>query len=519
MQHVARYRRWKTAFLCASLPLLALLALGAWQWIGKAPLAAQSADTAPVLDPQAQQSAQSLSKAFRDAAQAVMPAVVKIRTYAKVQQIERRAPRHLPGFRENPFKGTPFEDFFDDRWERMFDDLQPMPRDGLGSGVVIDPSGIVLTNNHVVAGTDDVYVLLPDGREYRATEIRTDPKTDLAVVWFKPDEPLPAARWGDSDSLQIGEWVIAVGHPFELDVTVSAGIISGKARSLRVAQRTDFLQTDAAINPGNSGGPLVNLRGEVVGINTAIASNSGGYQGIGFAVPSNLARWVATQLIQRGSVQRAYLGVVIEELRGDLAAKFGVPHRGGVLVAEVHPNTPAAKADVREGDVITEFAGQPARSPRELQALVERAPLGKPQTIKVLRDGRTLSLQVTLEALPDEPGAARPASTRSGDQDPVSSDSYRDTELGLEVTNLTPDVARRLGFQNHSGVLVTHVDAGGVAYRKGLREGMLIQSVERQPVASVDAFRDALQRASLEQGILLKVRTEEGNRFVVLDRR
>ncbi len=513
MQHAAWYHRWKTAALFASLPLLALLALGAWQLVGKGPLAAQSADPAPVVDSQAQQGAQLLSKAFRNAAEAVMPAVVKIRTYAKVQQIERRVPR------DNPFQGTPFEDFFDERWERMFEDLRPMPRDGLGSGVIIDASGIVLTNNHVVDGADEVYVLLPDGREYRATEIRTDPKTDLAVVWFKPDEHLPAARWGDSDSLQIGEWVIAVGHPFELDVTVSAGIISGKARSLRSVQRTDFLQTDAAINPGNSGGPLVNLRGEVVGINTAIASNSGGYQGIGFAVPSNLARWVATQLIERGSVQRAFLGVVIEEIRGDLAAKFGVPRGGGVLVAEVHPNTPAAKADIREGDVITEFAGQPARSPRELQSLVERAPLGKPQTVKVLRDGRTVSLQVTLEALPDEPVVTRPARVRNSDDGASAAGSYRAAQLGLEVTDLTSDVARRFGFQNYSGVLISHVDPGSVAYRKGLREGMLILSVERQPVASVDEFRSALERASLEEGILLKVRTEAGNRFVVLDRR
>jgi len=270
--------------------------------------------------------------------------------------------------------------------------------------VIIDSSGIVLTNNHVIEGADEVIVRLPDGREFKATDVRADSDTDLAVLRIKVKGKLPAAKLGNSDQLEIGDWVIAVGNPFELESTVSAGIISGKGRTLGRIRRAAFLQTDAAINPGNSGGPLVNLDGEIVGINTAIASSSGGYQGIGFAIPVNLAKWVTPQLLKNGRVQRAFLGVSIGDVEAELARRLKVAPYSGVLVRQVFEDTPAAKAGMKEGDLITAFSGVKVRSARELQLVVERAPLKSIQKVSILRDGKPQSVKVTIEPLPNALG-------------------------------------------------------------------------------------------------------------------
>ena len=229
---------------------------------------------------------------------------------------------------------------------------------GSGSGVIVDPSGIILTNNHVVAGGGEVTVRLGDGREFKAVGIKTDPKSDLAIVRIEAGSPLPAARLGRSSEVEVGDWVLALGQPFGLEGTVTAGIVSAKGRGLGITDREDFIQTDAAINPGNSGGPLVNLDGEVIGINTAISTNSGGYQGVGFAIPIDLAKWVGGQLEQSGTVHRAYLGVVIQPVTQEIAEQLKVKVHNGVLVREVRDNTPAAKAGVQPGDVILRFAGQ-----------------------------------------------------------------------------------------------------------------------------------------------------------------
>ncbi len=455
--------------------------------------------------------AESLSRAFRSAAKQVMPTVVTIRTKVKPQ-----TPRssQAPGPRENPFKGTPFEDFFDE-FENHPGFRMPdrSPRQGLGSGVVIDPKGVVLTNNHVVEGADEVLVELGDGRQLKATDIHTDPQTDLAVLRIEVDEALPAARLGDSDKLEIGDWVIAVGNPFELELTVSAGIISAKGRALSAGRRANFLQTDAAINPGNSGGPLVNLAGEVVGINTAIASNTGTYNGIGFAIPANLAKWVTSQLIEKGTVQRAYLGVAIAELDSQVAAQLGVDVRRGVLVNEVYPDTPAARAGIKAGDVILRFSGHPVSNPRELQAAVERAPTDSRQDVDVIREGKRQTLQVVLKALPEDFGlAARPRSMPS-DSD---TETYASDDLGLEVGELTETLAKKLGYDNVKGVLIVEVDPAGLAAGAGIDEGMVILRVGQQSVASLADFRKAMKSVSLEQGVLLLVRTPQGNRFVVL---
>ena len=325
--------------------------------------------------------AKALSKAFHNAASAVLPAVVAITNSPKVaEQVEEGESAPEGNSEQMPFgfRGGVPDDLLKAHPElRFFFRQMPMPnmpRQGttsFGSGVIVDPSGIVLTNNHVVAGGGDITVALPDGREFKAVDIKTDPKSDLAVLRLKGASNLPAARLGNSDQLEVGDWVVALGQPFNLPGTVTAGIISAKGRNLGNGARQDLLQTDAAINPGNSGGPLVNLDGEVIGINVAIESRSGGNEGIGFTIPINLAKWVGGQLMTAGKVQRAYLGVKLQPVTQSLAEQFNVKVNQGVLVAQVFPDTPAAKAGLKPGDVIVGFAGKPVSSPQELQGFVE----------------------------------------------------------------------------------------------------------------------------------------------------
>ncbi|MGD9645370.1 MAG: Do family serine endopeptidase [Pirellulales bacterium] len=454
---------------------------------------------------QAISEANQLSKAFRHAAHTAMPTVVKIKARTKQREVANR------GSEENPFRGTPFEDMFRDFGGRF----RVPPRDGVGSGVIIDESGIVLTNNHVVEGADEVIVVLSDHREFKATEVKTDPESDLAVVRFSGASDLPVAKLGNSDNLEIGDWVLAIGNPFELETTVSAGIISGRGRELGSIRRARFLQTDAAINPGNSGGPLVNLDGEVVGINTAIASSSGGYQGVGFAVPVNLARWVVPQLIEKGTVERAYLGVKIGAMTSELAEQFGSETTDGVIVGEVMPGTPAAEAGFRDGDVVTHFGGRRVHTPTELTEMVERTPFGTKQKVQVLRDGKPHELSVTVKRMPADFAKADDADVEAM---PESARGHTEAgaKLGLEVADLGADEARQLGYEGQTGVLITSVEEGGAAYQKGVREGMLIRRVGRQAVSNSAEFEKALEDASLEEGVLLLVRTPQGRQFFVV---
>ncbi len=351
--------------------------------------------------------AKSLSMAFRNAAEATMPSVVTIvatpspeerRQEFREMLEDPRFRRLLPDTFEIP---EPFGEDFD----------LPFFPDGntqVGSGVVIDASGVILTNHHVIENAGSVTVRFGDGREAKATEIKADPRSDLAILRIPVTTPLKAVPMGDSSSLQIGDWVIAIGSPFELEMTVSAGIISGlisgpiggHGRGPHEMQRGRLLQTDAAINPGNSGGPLVNLDGQVVGINMAIASNSGGYQGIGFAIPADRAKWVASELINHGVVRRAYLGIRIDELGPEAAETLGLNPRSGVFVAEVLPDGAAADAGLRVNDVITEFAGLPVRGPRDLQDVVEQQPAESQQTMTVMRRGQAIQLQATMKLEP-----------------------------------------------------------------------------------------------------------------------
>lgn len=471
-------------------------------------------------------SARDLSTAFRVASEKVLPSVVAIETTpAAVQTPPERRPTPAPPGRSplppgrNPFEGTPFEDFFRDmpfggegfRFEAP-PGGQPMPRrSGLGSGVIFDESGLIMTNNHVVTNSGSVNVRLHDGREFTASEVWTDPRTDIAVLKIDGADDLVAARLGNSDAMAIGDWVLALGQPFGLESTVTAGIISAKHRGLGILNRESFLQTDAAINPGNSGGPLVNLDGEVIGINTAISTRSGGNEGIGFAVPVNRAKWVAQQLASDGVVRRAYLGVVIQPVTQELADQFQVRPREGVVVSEVLPDTPAAKAGVQSGDVILEIAGVRVASSQELIALVEQAELGKPHALTIKRNGKTQELAFTPEPQPEDYGLAQ----RETPQDRTAEGSHFE-ELGLELGSLEPEVAQQLGLKDVDGVVVTRVQRDSIADRAGLESGMVVTQINRQAVTDLASAEKILKDASLQEGILLLIRTAQGSRFVVL---
>ncbi|NND96105.1 MAG: Do family serine endopeptidase [Pirellulaceae bacterium] len=512
-------KKWIANSVVATTVALAVT-IGAWA-------VADQSKPAPLanLSPQQKQaieSANHLSEAFRAVASELLPSVVAIENRPTVALTsDSRAHPSNDDVGENPFKGTPFEDMFRDHNFRTPRGMQPgdrspgrrvpAPHGGIGSGVIIDAAGIILTNNHVVAGGGEVTVRTHDGREFVATNVWTDPKTDIAVVKIDGASDLVAATLGNSDDVAIGDWVIALGQPFGLESTVTAGIISAKHRGIGITARENFLQTDAAINPGNSGGPLVNLRGEVVGINTAIHSRSGGNVGIGFAIPSNLARWVGDQLVGTGSVRRAYLGVGIQPVTQDLAKELSVKPRGGVVVTDVYPNTPANKAGLQSGDVIVRFGEKEITSPQALQLAVERSPIGKVLMIDVVRDGKSLQLKY-------EGALQTPDFATKMDGDIAPSTKQLD-HLGLEIAPIDGDVAKQLGIDDVQGVVITAVAKNSSAAKAGLSTGMVITEVDRVKISSVDEFDTAIKRhqsKSQDNGLLLLVRSSQGSRFVVV---
>ena len=484
-------------------------------------------DVSPEEARRAVSSAKDLSTAFRVAADKVLPAVVTIETKTKPVQApiakkkggKRSMPEQFGG--RNPFEGTPFEDMFrgfsmegEDMQQFGFGGPRVPHQEGLGSGVIFDDSGLIMTNNHVVAGGKnvDVLVRLWDGREFKAEEVWTDPKTDIAILKIEADD-LIAAPLGDSDKVAVGDWVLALGQPFGLESTVTAGIVSATHRGVGINARESFLQTDAAINPGNSGGPLVNLDGQIIGINTAISSRGGGNDGVGFAVPANLAKWVGDQLVKTGEVRRAYLGVGIQPVNATLAKQFNVKPREGVVVTDVFPDTPAARAGLKPGDVIRSFAGVKVDSPRELQLLVERAHIGRPHTIEVIRDGKSTKLNFVPEEQTEELEAKLADGDASGDQ-PSESSTFE--SLGLELMELNADVAEQLGVASDEGVVITNVHPGSVADQSGLESGMVIAGINRQPVKSMADAEKALSNYEAGDDLLLLIKTEAGSRFVVI---
>jgi serine protease Do len=464
---------------------------------------------------EAVENANGLSQAFRYASDQVMPAVVTIQHTSEAKTVKRSSGSERRGRGKLPEQFRDLDPllkrFFEDLPDMDMQDMPSHPSQSSGSGVIIDSAGLVLTNNHVVAGGGKVVVKLTDGREFEATEVKTDPSTDLAIVRIKGSD-LPVAKLGNSDDVRVGDWVLALGQPFGLSNTVTAGIISAKGRGIGITEHEEFLQTDAAINPGNSGGPLVNLSGEVVGINTAISTTTGGYQGVGFAVPVNVAKWVSHQLEKEGTVHRAYLGVGIQPVNQDLAAQLGMKKPHGVMVTEVRSGSPAEKAGVKVGDVITTYAGSAVHDTRQLAAVVARTNLGTSQPLVVIRDGKETTLQVSVQEMPKDFRTVKADSKESKHNDEGTSVK----KLGVEVSQLDANKAEQLGLKVKEGVLITAVDDDSPAAKAGLQTGMVIERIGQQPVRTVKELEAAMHDVSLERGVLVLVRTTEGSRFVVV---
>ncbi len=446
--------------------------------------------------------ADSLSAAFREATSAISPSVVNITTVQRVAA----SPGNLtqqPDMSQIPEEFRRFFDFGNEPRSPLNAQPGPMPeRRGQGSGVIIRSNGYILTNNHVVEDAGELKVRLDNGREYDATVVGTDPESDLAVIKIEAED-LPAARFGNSDNLQPGDWVVAVGNPFGLDHTVTAGVVSGTGRAgMGLNTYEDFIQTDAAINPGNSGGPMINLHGEVVGINAAIRSSSGGSIGIGFAIPSSIALNVADSLIEHGTVQRGWLGVSIQPLTPELASSFDYEGSDGALIAQVRPDTPAAKAGLEAGDIVTRVGDRAIDSPQELMNTIARYAPGEKVTLTIAREGETRTNEVKLGERPSQPQLV---SGSSGDAD---------SALGMQVQPLTEDLAEQLGLDAREGLIITQVEPGSPAADAGLQPEDVILEAARKPV------RTAAELAQLsrehEDGLLLKVSRDARVLFLVV---
>ena len=403
--------------------------------------------------------------------------------------------------------GSPFgdDDPFNDFWRRFFGG--PAPRGpqrqrSLGSGFIIDSDGSILTNNHVVENAQKIVVkLLDDEQEYEAKLVGRDPKTDVAVIKVNAKKNLPAASLGDSDRLEVGEWVVAIGNPFGLDSTVTSGIVSAKGRHIGQGPYDNFIQTDASINPGNSGGPLINLRGEVIGINTAIFSRTGGDIGIGFAIPINLVKEVLPQLRGKGKVTRGFLGVLIQKVTPELAESLGMDKGRGALVANVSKDGPADKAGVKVGDVIVEFDGKEVKDSGDLPIIVARTGVDKRVRMKVLRDKKEITLTVTVGELKEEE---------------VVASSPEKGELGLTVQRVTPQMAESLGLEKADGVVVTVVEPGIAADEAGIRRGDIIMEIDRKPIRNIDEYKKSVAAIRKGRGVLFLVRRGEGTLFLAL---
>jgi serine protease Do len=455
---------------------------------------------------------------FHPVVQKVLPAVVSIESMAKPKvRTNRPAPRRQPQLDDSQVPEE-FRKFFRRFGTEDFDYEAPTPSHSFGSGFLVDPKGAILTNYHVVDGADEVEVQLMDGSKYVTKDIHGDRKTDLAIVRIDAKgKTLPYLELGDSEGMHIGDRVLAVGAPFGLRGTVTAGIVSSKGRNgLNMNMYEDFIQTDAAINPGNSGGPLVNLEGKVIGINAAIKTRTGGFQGVGLAVASNLAKNVMKSLEKDGKVHRGYLGVQIKDLTADVAERLGVPGKKGVVVREVYEGSPASKAGLKSGDVITEVNGKAVQEGRVLQTIVAGLPLKRAVPVTVVRDGQSKSLHVTIEEQPDSFGTTTRPVQRSprGDKE----ESFTLDKFGLELGDLTPERANELGYKGaRKGAVILRVEPDGPAAAAGLRKGTLIVKVDKKPVASAAAARDAMKNGSLKKGVLLQVQTLEGGMdYVVL---
>ncbi len=435
---------------------------------------------------------------FSAVARRTMPVVVNIST--TMQKGSR------PG--AGPFGGMdPFEDFFN----RFFGEAVPReaPQRSLGSGILISREGEILTNYHVVKNADAIRVRLADQGEYEARVVGKDERTDLALIRInKGPSNLPVARWGSSAALEVGDWVVAIGNPFGLDLTVTAGIVSAKGRVIGAGPYDNFIQTDASINPGNSGGPLINMQGEVVGVNTAIFSQSGGNIGIGFAIPVDLAKKIVDQLRKNGRVVRGWLGIRAQDVTPQLAAALGVGRTGGVmaLVTDVAENSPAAEAGIRPGDVILEYNGKPLPKSQDLPSLVADTPPGQRVVLKIVREKSERIIAARVGEVPEE-------------REVVAQPEGKEGDIGLRVQKVTPELSRRLGLSTTKGVLVIDVKPGSPADSAGIEPGDVIREVNQRPVNTVKDFENSVRQSRRGDRLLLLVQRGDNAVFFALKRK
>jgi serine protease Do len=455
-----------------------------------------------------------MSRVFRYVSKSVSESVVHITSQKMVKGLSS----------ENPFGDEDMlRRFFPD--ERFFRSLpsRPEPQVGLGSGVIIGSDGLIVTNNHVVDDADKISIVLPDGREVSPVWVRKDAPTDIALIKVdvKGLKPLVLA---DSNSVDVGDFVLAVGNPFGLDKTVTQGIVSYIGRGVRINNASpvsynNYIQTDAAINPGNSGGPLVNLRGQVIGINSAIVTRTASFAGIGFAIPSNTVSFVVDQLKTSEQVVRSYLGVSIQDMSLPLARNFGLDRVEGALISDVGPDTPASKAGMKAGDIVLELDGQKILTSQQLQNIVSQTPPGREVKATIWRDKKQLVLTIKLEKMPKaflagKMGPGSQAAPESGDKE----EQVTIEELGIAIGPITPDLAKKYNYKpNMKGVVITQIDPQGVGAQNGLSEGDLILQVQNQPVNSVQEFKNVLKKASFKEGVTLFARSVAGNaRFIYI---
>lgn len=435
--------------------------------------------------------ARELSEAFSYVAEKAAPAVVYIET-EKVVSI----PRNI----------FPF-DFFGDEFFKRFFSIPRYRQRGAGSGFIISSDGYVVTNNHVIQGAQKITVKLVDGRSFKAKIVGTDPFSDIALLKINTNN-LPVLKLGNSDLIKVGEWVIAIGNPFGLSHTVTVGVISAKGRSgIGISDIEDFIQTDAAINPGNSGGPLLNLKGEVIGMNTAIFTRSGGYMGIGFAIPSNIVKTVVEQLKTKGKVERGFLGVYIQDLTPALAKELGLKVKEGALITQVMSGTPAEKAGLKEKDVIISYNGKPVRNASDLKNYVLLTKPGTKVILKIIRNGKEMQLKVKI------------GNPRKGFL--VSKAEFKNLQeflenLGLVVDNITPEIAKRLGLSTTRGVIITEVLPETPADYAGLTPGLIIDEVNRIKVKNLREFYQALKPSLKTKRVLLGIKTTRGRYYITL---
>jgi len=464
----------------------------------------------PPLSPQVTAPVRSLSLAFEAVAAQIRPAVVSVYSEKSVKMNE--------GDSNAPF-GNPndlFRQFFGREFQGKHGQLPPshheqkIPEHGMGSGMILDKQGHILTNYHVVKDVDTLKVKLADNRQFNAKVVGTDPKSDVAIIQIdgKVPDNLPTVKLGSSGDLKVGDWVMAVGAPFGLTQTVTAGIISATGRNdVGIEDYEDFLQTDAAINPGNSGGPLVNMDGEVIGMNTAIATGMGQFAGVGFAIPSDMIKGFVPTLVKGNTITRGFLGVAIQDLNDTLASQFKAKDINGALVSQVNNDTPAAKAGLKSGDVIIRYGGKTIANTHDLRKFVAETAPDTKVAVTVLRDGKDVNLDVTVGKMPTQALASN-APTENAEPGNVQ-------HFGMEVQPLTPDLAQQFGYKNDQhGVIIGGVEPGSAAAAANLQTGDLIVEADRKPVNNVDDLRSAL--ASKKDVALLLVKRHDASLYVTL---